>query len=86
MEELEVWKGRLRPYWCPRRLADVAGELADEQELAFSSQGPGGRGVELGDGAGEGFVVCIDDKFPALDEVLKLPYRRSHGEEFAVEC
>ena len=32
-----------------------------------------------------GFVVGVDDQLPALDEVLELPYRRSHGQELAVE-
>ena len=35
---------------------DVTDELADKEEVAFCSQGPGGSGVGLGDGAGEGLV------------------------------
>ena len=53
-------------------MADVAGELADEEEVTLGSQGPGGGGVGLHDGAGEGLVVCIDDQFTALNEVLEL--------------
>ena len=40
----------------------------------------------LGDEAGEGFVVRKDNKFPALNKVVKLFNRRSHGKEFAVKC
>ena len=67
-------------------MAEVGEELTDEEEVAFGSQGPGGCGVGLVYGAGEGFVVHKDDEFPALDGVLKLLYVRGQGEEFAVEC
>ena len=46
---------------------------------------PGGGGEGLHDRAGQGFVVGVDDQLPALDEVLELPDRRSHGQELAVE-
>ena len=36
-------------------MPDVAGELADEEEVTLSPQGPGGGGVGLRDGAGQGF-------------------------------
>ena len=51
-------------------VTDVTGKLADEKEVALSPQGPGGGGVGLCDGAGEGLVVRVDDQLPALDEVL----------------
>ena len=63
----------------PGDVVDVAGELADEQKVAFSSQEPGGGGMGLRDGAGERLVVRID-------EVLKLSDGCGHGEELAVEC
>ena len=66
-------------------MANIGGKLADKHEVAFGSQGPGGCGVGLGDGAGEGFVVGEDDEFPALDRVLKLLHGSGHSEEFTVE-
>ena len=64
-------------------MADVAGELADEEEVVLGLQGPGGGGVGLHDGAGEGLVVCVDDQLPALDEVLELLDRHGHGQKLA---
>ena len=61
-------------------VTDVAGELADEEEVMLGPQGPGGGGVGLCDGVGQGFVIGVDDQFPALDEVLELPDHRSHGQ------
>ena len=53
-------------------MPDVAGELADEEEVTLGPQGPSGGGVGLRDGAGEGLVVCVNDQLPAIDEVLEL--------------
>ena len=44
--------GRLRASATLLDSPDVAGVLRDEQEVSLSSQGPGGSGVGLGDGAG----------------------------------
>ena len=61
-------------------MPDVASELGDEEEVSLGSQGPGGDGVGLGDGAGQGLVICIDNK-----PVLELLDRGSHGQELPVE-
>ena len=42
-------------------MPDVAGVLKDEQEMSLSLQGPVGSEVGLGDGAGQGLVVRVDD-------------------------
>ena len=64
---------------------DVAGELADEEEVMLSPQGLGGGGVGLHDEAGQGFVISVNDQLPPLDEVLELPDCRGHGQELTVE-
>ena len=66
-------------------MPDVADELADEEEVRLGPQGPGGGGVGLRDGAGEGLVVGVDDQFPALYKVLELLDRHSHRQELAIE-
>ena len=63
---------------------DVAGELADEQEVAFGLQGPSVSGVGLGDGIGQGFVISIYNHLPPL-EVLELPDSGGDGRELAFE-
>ena len=52
---------------------DVAGELADEEEVTLSLQRPGGGRVGLRDGAGQRLVIGEDDQL--------LP----HGQELAVK-
>ena len=64
---------------------DVAGEMADEEEVTLGPQGLGGGEVGLRDGAGQGFVIGVDDQLPPLDEVLELTDCRGHGQELAVE-
>ena len=64
---------------------DVGGELGNEKEVSLSPRGPGGCGVGLGDGAGEGLVVHVDYHLPPLDEVLKLLDRGEDGQELSVE-
>ena len=48
---------------------DVAGKLADEKQVTYCLQGPGGGGVSLRDGAGQGLVVGVENQLPALDSV-----------------
>ena len=55
-------------------MPDVASEL-----------GPGGCGVDLGDGAGERLVIRTDYHLPPLDEVLELPDRGGDSQELPVE-
>ena len=64
-------------------MPDVAGVLRDEQEVSLSSQGPGGMG--LGDGAGQGLVVRVDDQAPPLDVVLELLDRSGYSQELPVK-
>ena len=63
--------------WRISNVPDLASELADEEKVTLGPQGPGGGGVGLHDGAGQGFVVGVDDQLPAFDEVLELPDCRS---------
>ena len=60
-------------------MGDISYKLTDKEEVAFRSQGPGGCGVGLGDGAGEELVVREDNEFLALDGVLKLLHGREQG-------
>ena len=39
----------------------------------------------LGDGTGEGLVICIYNHLPPLDEVLELPDSGGDSQELAVE-
>ena len=66
-------------------MPDVAGELADEQEVTLGPQGPSGSGVGLGDRAGQGLVISVCYHLPPLDEVLELPDRGGNGQELAVQ-
>ena len=40
-------------------VTDVTSELVDKEEVMLSPPGPGGGGVGLPDGAGEGLVVRV---------------------------
>ena len=64
---------------------DVAGELANEQEVTLSQKGPSGSGVGLGDGTGQGFVISVYNHLPLLDEVLELPDGGGDSQELPVE-
>ena len=66
-------------------MVDKGCELTDKQEMVFRPLGPGGSGVGLGDGAGEGLVVHEEVEFPALNGVLKLLHGRKDGKECSIK-
>ena len=64
------------------RLRASATLLDSNQEPGLE---PGGSGVGLGDGAGQGLVVHVDDHPLSLDVVLELLDRGGDGQKFPVE-
>ena len=59
-------EGVRNPVGLASDVSDVAGKLADKEEVTLGSQGPGGGGVGLHDGAGQGFVIGLDDQLLPL--------------------
>ena len=66
-------------------VAEVHGELRDEEKLSLHSLRPGGGRVGLGHGRGQWLMVRIQEHPRPIHEVLKLPDGGEDGEELAVE-